>query len=238
MNDLLEGRQFFEPWGIGFDYYTMEQDYKIKSLDFVLPGVRIDDPSLIGVRNELTHLDLKLDVWITPFLNVFGIIGRMDADTYIDFSKVSIAGLPISLGTVPVSYDGTVYGGGVNFLYGTDRWFAALNNTWIDTNLSGDFDSSVKTFTSQPRLGLIFNHWTVWLGGMYLDTEEKHSGTISLPIPGVPLPPVPFAVELNTMQKWNYALGVGYVFSPRAHVSLEVGFGDRDHTLLNFAYRF
>jgi hypothetical protein len=236
MKDLLNGREFFEPWGIGFDYYTMGQDYRVETLQFDLPGVGIGDPSLINVHNELQHYDLKLDVWVTPFLNVFGIIGRMEADTYVDFSQLPIAGLPVSLGTLPVSYDGTVYGGGINFLYGTDRWFAALNNTWVDTNLSGDFDSSVRSFTAQPRIGLIFNQWTVWAGGLYLDTEETHRGTITLPIPGIP--PVPFDVKLTGMDHWNYATGIAYVFSPKAHLSLEIGFGDRDHTLFNFTYRF
>lgn len=238
MKHLLGDREFFEPWGVGVDYFAMEQDYKIQSLQFDLPGVGIGDPSLIEVTNELRHIDLKLDVWVTPFLNVFGLIGKVDADTYVDLSKVPVAGLPVSLPTLPVAYDGTVYGIGFNLLYGTDRWFAALSNTWTDANLSGDFDSSVKTLSSQPRVGLIFNKTSIWLGGMYLDTEEKHSGTIMLPIPGIPLPPVPFNVELESMEAWNYAIGFGHVFSPKAHFSLELGFGDRNHTLANFTYRF
>lgn len=236
MKHLLGDREFFERWGVGVDYFAMDQDYKIQSLQFDLPGVGIGDPSLIEVTNELQHYDLKLDVWVTPFLNVFGLIGKVDADTYVDLSKVPIDGLPVSLGTLPVAYDGTVYGIGFNLLYGTDRWFAALNNTWTDANLSGDFDSSVKTLSIQPRVGLLFNKTSIWLGGMYLDTEEKHSGSIMLPIPGIP--PVPFGVELESMEAWNYAIGFGHVFSPKAHFSLELGFGDRNHTLANFTYRF
>lgn len=236
MKHLLGDREFFEPWGVGIDIYTMQQDYRVDKLDFVLPGVGLEDPSLIGVTNELEHYDLKLDVWLTPFLNVFGLIGHVNAVTWVDFSNVPITGLPISLGSLPVSYDGTVYGLGVNFLYGSDRWFAALNNTWIESDLSGDFDSSIQTFTSQPRIGLIFGKWSVWGGGMYLDTEESHSGAISLPIPGAP--PIPFAVELSGMEKWNYAVGVAHVFSPNAHLSFELGFGDRDHTLFNLTFRF
>lgn len=236
MKHLVQGKEFFEPWGIGFDFFTMEQDYRIESLQFSLPGVGLDDPSKIRVSNELQHLDLKLDAWVTPFLNVFALIGRVDADTYVDFSQVPVTGLPFQLGTLPVAYDGTVYGLGLNLVYGTDRWFASLNNTWTDANLGGDFDSSVQTFSSQPRAGLIFGGWSFWAGGMYLDVEESHRGTITLPVPG--LPPVPFSVELAGQDKWNYALGVAHVFSPRAHLSLEIGFGDRDHTLFNYTYRF
>jgi hypothetical protein len=236
MKHLVDEGEFFEPWGIGIDYFTMDQDYSIKSLQFEIPGIGDIDPSLVQVSNKLQHYDLKLDVWVTPFLNVFGLVGRVDADTLVDLSSVPIPGLPFQLGTLPVSYDGTVYGLGLNLIYGTDRWFAALNNTWTSTSLSGDFDSSVDSFTIQPRLGLIVNQWTMWVGGMWLDTQEKHSGTIDLPVPG--WPPVPFEVELETAEKWNYAVGVGHVFSPKATLYLEYGFGDRTHTLFNFTYRF
>lgn len=236
MKHLVDEGDFFEPWGIGVDYFTMDQDYSIKSLQFQLPGIGEIDPSLIEVSNEVKHYDIKLDVWLTPFLNVFGLLGHVNADTAVDLSNVVVPGLPVSLGTLPVSYDGTVYGLGANFVYGTERWFAALNNTWTSTKLSGDFDSSVDSFTIQPRLGLIANGWTLWVGGMWLDTTEKHSGTINLPIPG--FPPVPFDVELEAKDKWNYAAGIGYIFSPKATMYFEYGFGKRTHTLFNFTYRF
>jgi hypothetical protein len=236
MKDLLGDREFFAPWGVGIDVFTMGQDYSISSLEFQLPGAGEIDPSKVGVTNDVQAFDIKLDVWVTPFLNVFGLVGRMDADTFVDLSSVTIPGLPVALPTLPVAYDGTVYGFGFNLFYGTDRWFAALNNTWTDTSLSGDFDSSVSSFTMQPKLGLIVDGWTAWVGGMYLDTDEKHSGVIQLPIPN--LPPVPFKVELESLEKWNYAVGFGKIFSPRATLFLEIGFGDRNHTLFNFTYRF
>jgi hypothetical protein len=240
MKHLVDEGDFFEPWGVGLDFFTMDQDYDIKTmkLDVPLLGGEIDiDPSQVQVSNKLQHYDLKLDAWITPFLNVFGLIGRVDADTLVDIGSVVVPGLG-SLPAFPVTYDGTVWGLGANFIYGTDRWFGALNTTWTKSNLSGDFDSSVKSFTIQPRVGLIKNQWTMWVGGMWLDTEEKHKGTFNLDIAGAPPIPVNFEVELETMDKWNYAAGVGYIFSPKATITFEYGFGNRTHTLFNFTYRF
>lgn len=236
MKDSLGDREFFEPWGVGIDIYTMEQDYEITSLEFVLPGIPGIDTSEVDVTNELSHADIKLDAWVTPFMNVFVLAGYLNADTAVDLSNVPIPGLPFSLGVLNVDYSGTVYGGGVNFFYGGEKWFAALNNTWTDASLSGDFKSSVSSFTVQPRVGLIRGNWTWYAGAMYLDTEESHKGVIDLGLPG--LEAVPFAVDLDTLEEWNYALGVGYVFGPEAHLSFEVGFGDREHTLFNFTYRF
>lgn len=237
MSDLLGDREFFDPWGVGVDVFTMEQDYGIKTLEFQLPGVAGIDPELVDVENDLSHVDLKLDAWVTPFLNVFALVGRMEADTYVDLSGVTLpSSLPFQLGTLEVNYDGTVYGGGFNLFYGTDRWFAALNNTWTDASVSGDFKSSVKSFSSQPRIGLVGGSWIGYIGAMYLDIEETHAGEINLGIPGAPT--IPFAVELDTLEEWNYAVGMGYVFSPKAHLSFELGLGDRTHTLFNFTFRF
>ena len=236
MKESLGEREFFKPWGVGVDIYTMDQDYSLRSLTFDLPGVDGIDPDAIDVRNEMWHMDVKADAWLTPFLNVFALVGHMQAKTTVDFDGITVPGVPVPLGELPVNYDGTVYGGGFNLVYGTDRWFAALNNTWVEASLSGDFDSSVSSFSSQPRIGLVRNNWVVWGGAMYLDTEEIHKGDIQLPVPG--LPAIPFRVELDTMEKWNYAVGIGYVFGPEAHLSLELGFGDREHTLLNFTGRF
>ena len=236
MKDSVGDREFFNTWGVGLDIYTMDQDYEITSLEFVFPGIPSIDTDNVDVTNELSHVDLKLDAWVTPFLNVFGLVGRLQADTRVDLSEVPLPGLPFSLGVLPVNYDGTVYGAGFNLVYGTERWFASLNNTWTDASLSGDFNSSVSSYTAQPRIGLIRGNWSWYLGAMYLDTEESHKGVIDLGLPG--LEAVPFDVELDTLEAWNYAVGVAYVFGPEAHLSFEVGFGDREHTLFNFTYRF
>jgi len=222
------------PFGIGGDFYTMDQNYDIKSLTFALPGVTLPDPSQIKVTNEVAHLDVQADAWILPFLNVFGVLGRVNIDTVVDFSQAEIQGLPISLGSLPVKFDGTVYGGGFTLAYGSDKWFTSVTTTFTKTNTSGDLDSKVKTTTVQPRIGMVRDSWRFWVGAMYLKTDETHSGNFDIPYIG----PVPFAVELETQDKWNYVVGAGYAFTDRAALRLEYGFGARNHTLFNFVIRF
>ena len=234
MKDLAGDSELPRPWGISIDFYTMDQDYDIADLQFELPGVSIEDPSQIMATNEVMHFDLKADVWLLPFLNVFGLVGKVDTDTLVDFSKAEITGLPFDLGTLPVTFDGTVYGGGFTLVYGTERWFTSATTTYTSTSISGDFESSVDSLSIQPRIGLIRDNWVFWGGAMYLDVDETHSGAIDLPYIG----PVPFAVDLVTKDSWNYTVGTGYYFSDRANLSFEVGFGNRTHTLFNFNVRF
>ena len=234
MKDLAGDTELPRPWGISIDFYTMDQDYDIRDLQFVLPGIALGDPSQIEVTNEVMHFDIKADVWLLPFLNIFGIIGKVDTDTMVDFSQVEITGLPFNLGTLPVTFDGTVYGGGFTLAYGTESWFTSATTAFTKTSISGDIKSTVDSLSIQPRIGLIRDNWTFWAGSMYLDVDEKHSGIFDLPMIGN----VPFAVDLITRDSWNYAAGAGYYFSDKANLSLELGFGNRTHTLFNFNVRF
>ncbi len=234
MKDMVGDRELPRPWGLGLDFYTMDQDYDIKSLSFDLPGVSLGDPSKLKVTNEVEHFDIKGDAWILPFLNVFGLVGRVRIDTLVDFSQADITGLPIALPDLPVSFNGTVYGGGFTLAYGTEKWFTSVTTVFTKTNTSGDLDTKVSSTAVQPRIGLLKNGWQFWLGAMYLKTDEKHSGNIELPYLG----PVPFAVELQTRDNWNYVVGTGYEFTDRAALRFEYGFGNRTHTLFNFTFRF
>jgi hypothetical protein len=234
MKDMAGDRDLPRPWGISLDFYTMDQDYDIKDLKFAIPGVSLGDPSKIKVSNEVQHFDIQGDVWLLPFLNVFGLIGRVDIDTFVDITEADIEGLPINLGKIPVSFNGTVYGGGFTLAYGTENWFTSVTTVWTTTNTSGDLKSSVNSTSVQPRIGLLRSNWRFWTGGMYLKTDEKHSGVFSLPVIG----DVPFEIELESKDKWNYAVGAGYAFNDRVNLSLELGFGNRTHTLFNFNVRF
>ena len=84
MKDLAGDTELPRPWGISIDFYTMDQDYDIKDLQFALPGISLGDPSQIEVTNEVMHYDIQADVWLLPFLNVFGLIGQVNSDTLVD----------------------------------------------------------------------------------------------------------------------------------------------------------
>lgn len=234
LKDKVGDVELPRPWGIGVDFYTMDQDYDIDYLKFEIPGVSLGDPSLLKVTNDIQHIDIKIDAWILPFLNVFAILGHVENDTIIDLSKAPVQGLPFPLGKLTVSTDGTVTGFGMTLAYGNDNWFTTFTATKTETSLSGNFDSNVDTTTMQPRIGIVKGQWQYWVGGLYLDIEESHKGTVPLPVLGN----VPFEVILGGSDDWNTALGARHVFSEHADLTFEVGFGDRSHTLFNFTYRF
>ena len=242
-NDLAGDRHLPRTWGIGVDYFSMNQPYQLDGLILDLPPLAalIPDPSILPINNDIRHTDFKVDVWVTPFLNVFGIYGRIDGDTNIDLGVLGLP-LPPATNSLNIDYDGSVTGAGIVFAVGGDRWFASVTGTLIKTNLDGDFKSSVDATTIQPRVGLRFgDHTEFWVGGYILDAEEKHSGTISLDLgPLVPIPAenINFAVDLSQQEDFNLSLGTHMMLSDAWEATIEVGAGDRRTVLGNFTYRF
>lgn len=241
-NAMAGDRKLPRTWGIGIDYFGMDQPYQIDSLTFNPPLLPIADPSIIDVNSDIEHVDIKIDVWVLPFLNVFGIYGQIDGDSTVDLGGLGLP-LPPEVRSLRVGYDGDVFGGGVVLAFGGDRWFGSITATFTDTSLSGDFSSSVEASTIQPRIGLRFgDHTEVWIGGYVIDAEEKHSGTINLDLgpiigPGGPIP-LDFAVDLSQAEDFNLSVGTHMMMSDAWEATIEVGGGDRRTVLANLTYRF
>ena len=240
-NDLAGDAKLPRKFGVGIDYFDMSQPYQIDSLTLSPPVLPITGGEDIGVDNDVRYVDLKVDVWLFPFLNVFGIYGNIDGNTKVDLSGLGLP-LPPDIETLPVDYHGDVRGGGLVLAAGGEKWFASLTGTWVTTSLSGDYNSSVSVRTLQPRLGLRNgDSMEFWVGGYIIDAEEKHSGTIVLDlgplVPGGPVP-IDFAVDLSQKEDFNLSVGTHMMFSDSWEATVEVGGGDRDTVLANFTYRF
>jgi hypothetical protein len=256
-NSMAGDRELPRTWGIGIDYFSMRQPYQMDSLSLVdmldtpggpipidLGGLLIPDPSVLDIDNEIRSVDLKIDVWVLPFLNVFGIYGQIEGDTRIDLSSLGLP-LPPQTNLLSFSYDGDVYGAGIVLAAGGDKWFGSVTATFTDTSLGGSFTSSVQATTIQPRIGLRSgDNLEMWIGGYIMDAEEKHSGMVDLDLGlvGGMLPvdgqDVAFAVELSQKEDFNPSFGMHMMMSDAWEATVEVGFGDRRTALANFTYRF
>ena len=239
--ELAGGRTLPLAFGIGIDYFTLDQPYEMDSLTLnAPPGVpfpTIADLSLIKTSSDATNTDVKFDVWLLPFLNVFAVYGQVDGDTVVDLSNIGVP-LPPEITRLAFDYDGDVYGVGAVLVVGGDRWFATLASTFTDTSLGGGFNTSVQTTTIQPRVGLRFgDKLEGWVGGYMIDTEESHSGTINLDLGFGPLP-ITFAADLSQKKDFNLSAGVHVTLSQSWEATLEIGGGDRDTVLANLTYRF
>ena len=218
-------RELPRPFGIGLDLYHQTQDYELRNLRLDLPMIDLSQVSRIEIENATSEESFKADVWLLPFLNVFGIIGNVDGKTTVN------PGPPLA--ELRVNYDGLVYGGGATLAVGGERFFGSISGLLTETDL--DFAaSSVSAWILTPRFGVRAKSVEFWVGAMYQEAEEHHRGRITVPFFG----DVAYDVELEQKEPWNYLVGAGTDIADHWRLELEAGFGNRKHALLVLGYRF
>lgn len=229
--DWVKDQRLPLPYGAGLTFYAQNQGYELDRLTLSLPGLAID-PNQVGIDNRIREINVQLDAWLLPFLNVFGIAGKIDGTTRVDLSRVAAS--PIPLGLLDIDYDGDVYGVGATLVGGNERYFGSLTGIWTTENLSGDFNSDAEALVLSPRVGIHDDRTSAWIGATYQDAQETHKGTISLPVVGS----VGFDVELKDRDPWNLQVGIATAFTEHWQVHAEGGFAKRLTAEFGATYRF
>jgi len=129
------------------------------------------------------------DIWLFPFLNVYGIFGTASASTQVDFGvwipdSTSTPKQIVSAGTV-VEFQTTTFGLGMTPTIGVGGGFLALdmNVTWTDVP---QLSRPAMTFVFGPRMGKSFklkkpdHAIAVWVGGFRVKISSETSGSIAL----------------------------------------------------------
>ena len=245
------------PFGAGANFVWMDQGIDIRELTVSLGSVSTE-PGFIGfsnARSRNTAATVRLDAWLLPFMNIYGLFGYLEGNTELD---INVPGLTIDvpiIGPVPifdpftvpvdVDYDGVTYGGGVTLAGGYKRMFGSLdmNYTRSDINLT---DGEVTTLTISPRLGILFESPAIkgsgalWIGAMYMDYKETISDSINLKQidPSLPSLTLDYEVKIKNKEKLNFIFGGQWEITKRWQVMAEGGVGERKQLILGAFFRF
>lgn len=200
------------PFGINLNYMDMRQNINVDSISF--SGLALGNHPIPGdmfnidaghTREQSKTETLRLDMWVFPFLNIYGLLGNtrgssvsnvsVDADPsrYTGVDRL-IAGAVHrlhengSLQNIDFSLDfkGTTWGTGVTLAGGYDNWFGLVDTNYTRTNFN-ILDGSISALTVSPRVGYRFNlqgpwgpsHLGVWLGSMYQNVQQEFNGSIA-----------------------------------------------------------
>lgn len=196
------------PFGVNLSYMNMRQDINVESISLSgLQGIPADMLAIDAghTREKSKTENIRLDMWVFPFLNVYGLVGHtrgssvsqvsVDADPslYTGFDRV-IAGSIHRLhdnGSLQnldfiLDFKGTTWGGGFTLAGGYDNWFALVDTNYTLTNFD-ILDGKISALTVSPRVGYRFNfqgisgpsHLSVWVGSMYQDVQQEFKGNLS-----------------------------------------------------------
>ncbi len=251
---LAAGKELPLPLGISANVFYLEQDMESKSVSIDVPPLPLPGgpplqlpPGLPAQTSKLesraTSTTAKLDAWLLPFLNVYGVAGYVDGET--NASGLSVAGLPPQVASLlpssfSVAYSGPVYGGGATLAAGYESYFASLDANYTESDLDIG-DSTIEAFTLTPRVGINGSlgalKGALYIGAQYQEVDEHQNGSVNFPIMGQSVP-VGYDVISEAEDEWNFLIGVNLKTGENWNYGIEAGFADRKHVMATLNYRF
>ena len=225
------------PFGVSVLYNRMEDDTKISN--FRIQGVgEVDKVDFRGSESKTDVYNLRLDMWLLPFLNVYALGGYLEGESTTDIAidrRFSPNDFTVES---KESYNGTNLGVGATFVYAHKQWVGSLDINYTETDLNIT-DSDIKSLMITPRIGYMTRFGevpaTISLGASYMDIEQTL--TIKEPVPGSSETLV-INMDIEGQKQWNTVVTGAFELSKQWHLVTEVGFNDRQSYLLQLNYRF
>ncbi len=252
-----------KPYGIAVIPAWIKQDLVLKDLAISInngPMTKIDFVDFGSPQVENQALQVKLDAWLFPFMNVFTTFGWFNGKAAIPLKIEGTDLFPGLCAITPASplcvrtysaiarpeYEGRNIALGVNLAMGWDRFFVTLPITyaWTDVNI---LDTTVTAFNISPRFGVTgdLGKWGViapFLGINYLSAEVDLAGRVTFDTPGGPSgdsTTVDFQINQSNKDKINYLLGFNWDFSKTWSVMAEAGIGGSRQSFISaLTFRF
>jgi len=257
------GFELPNPYGVAIIPARIQQDLILDNLAIGIngpPDREIDFVDFGTPSVENSVLQLKLDAWVLPFLNVFATVGEFDGDARIPLKFEGsdlfpgicevTPNAPICVRTFSAiaapKYEGTNIALGMTLAMGWDRFFVAVPVTyaWTDVNI---INETVTALNITPRIGMTGDMGergtvAVFLGATYLRAEVDLTGEIEFETPGGPYgdtTTLAFRISQRNKDRWNALLGFNWEMNKAWSVMAEAGFGgSRENFIAGVTYRF
>ncbi|MDR0218210.1 MAG: hypothetical protein LBI71_04885 [Enterobacteriaceae bacterium] len=210
-----------QPFGVSYGYMNLRQNISIDDIGFSSQMLEEYQRNIGGDPTDKTLKDmfviktgntrqsseshmLKLDSWVFPFLNVYGVYGKTRGTSKTMLNSVRMHDTEpgddgfdpegselLSGGSVPfdLDFEGKTYGGGFTLAGGYKDFFAVVDTNFTRTKLD-ILDGELKAAIVSPRLGynFVFNplingqgntKLQVWAGAMYQKITQRLQGNVS-----------------------------------------------------------
>lgn len=191
------------------------------------PGTSISDFVHLGSSSDVFNANLKADLFVTPFLNVYGLVGYVhnESDTRADVTISTPGpggGEVVYERRIQTELDGVVGGLGVALAAGYQNFFLVADASYIQSDLGFDdaFTATIATVRAgyQGKLGGM--PLQMWLGVGSWDTAATAVGHTDLPDGSRFI----FEADQRPHTKWMYDVGSNIEFSKRFQLVADVGF--------------
>lgn len=239
-----QGAEFPKPYGLAISSYYQRMEMGISRLD--LAGIALDPQSgLINfgqseIKNTVISSQARADVWVLPFVNVYGMLGRVSTFNNINLQlNLNGSAIPgIGAGDVKLlerqeiaNINGRVMAVGTVVAGGYEKIFANVNITYAKTYLEevNSFQTALVVF---PMVGMSTKFANLFVGAIYQDTGQQNRGSFL----GTNGTVIPYSIRYDA-SLWNYTVGLNKSIGNWTVVVVQ-GFGDRTNSVIEVGYRF
>ncbi|TCM61814.1 hypothetical protein EC844_12732 [Acinetobacter calcoaceticus] len=262
-----KGYDLPQPFGIAYNYMNLKQDIVVDGIGFIMPKNPLIEK---GLKIQAGHTEqkseshmLKLDAWILPFMNVYGLYGTTKGTSYTTLAggslKLGLRPKPLPIEGMPfnLEFEGKTYGVGTTLAGGYKNMFATVDINYTKSDLD-ILDGDIKALMVTPRVGYSFelpalidgqanSKLQLWTGAMYQDVTQSFRGNIneldlSPALKGMLNvlndPDMKFSVDQHLAHKWNGLVGARLDVTPHFSLTTEVGFNTRKSYLISGEFRF
>jgi hypothetical protein len=179
--------------GIGVNYLWQESDLVISNLMVGFNNgtmhnldeiIRFDDA--VASANAI---NIRPDIWLFPFLNVYGIFAEANTSTAISagiwLPDMDSTWSEVTSFSTKAKFDATSVGFGLTPTLGVGGGWIALDMNMVWTDVSA-LNKPVFTFVFGPRVGKTFKfrnpnmNIAGWVGGFRLKYSSETSGSVNL----------------------------------------------------------
>lgn len=221
------------PFGAGLVYYHLSRDIDITDVRVGRNGAppnSVSDFAQLSARADVENVNVKLDAWLLPFLNVYAIAGYIwnSSETQIQVSLPPLlpAGTERSRTvTVETSMEGSVAGVGLTLAGGYGPFFLIYDVNLAQADLG--FDDRFKAVVSSIRGGwngtLGSRPFQTWVSVMDWNTFATATGTVADPDGGT------LSFQVDQGPAYQYTYGVGAHYTPVRWLELAADAGGDGH---------
>lgn len=262
-----EGYDLPLPIGIGVVYADVKQDMMLDNLKVGIQGGEIVPFEWVAFENAEAHSQsgqVKVDAWVLPFLNIFGLFGRVDGDAPMDVILDGNGMLeqmeydctgpldPICLLlkdktiTLPIKapFSGYTYGVGANLAGGWKNWFVTIPGNISVADMPKTETEGVA-ITLTPRAGYVFNmgRWgnlALFGGGNWLSADLDVKGYVSLEDDsGADVLRIDYEIDQVNTDAWNLVTGFNWDLNRHLSWALEYNgyIGSREAFVTSLTWR-
>jgi hypothetical protein len=179
--------------GIGVNYLWQESDLVLSDLLVGFNnGPMFDLDEIVrfnGAKAAASAINVRPDIWILPFLNIYAILGKAATSTEINagvwLPDTANVWREVTSFSSKANFDATVFGFGMTPTMGVGGGWLALdmNVAWTDVSA---LNKPVFTFVFGPRAGKTFKfrhpdrNIALWAGGFRVKFSSSTEGSLNL----------------------------------------------------------